>query len=251
LPLAPHEAALRDAGVSDPASPASPATPGEPPPTEPDLGPPPPDGLVEPKEPTTPLDPGPVGEPSAPPRDEPAQPVEPPAATTPFDPGPAPARSSVAADIHLLALERRLVEERAERERLGEELADANVRLEALTAHQTSAVERANEVVRLEGDLAAALVRAEAAERRAAGLERQLKDAKRHGVEADALKSRLEHVQQDLVEARKPLDVEPLPSRVARRRRNLANEDSTTRLIAAGVVVILLVLFVLLLATIV
>ena len=153
---------------------------------------------------------------------------------TPHDPGPAPARSGVAADIHLLALERRLVEERAERERIGEDLADANVRLEALSTHQASAVERANEVVRLEGELAAALVRAEAAERRAASLEQKLKSAQRQGAEAEQLKSRLEDVKEDLAEARAPLDVDPLPSRVARRRRSLAQEDTNTRMIAAG-----------------
>ena len=215
---------------------------------------PPPEDLVEPKVPTTPLDPGPAGAvPGVEPAEagEPAEPVAPPASTTPFDPGPAPARSAVAADIHLLALERRLVEERAERERIGEELVDARVRLDALSSHQASAVERANEVVRLEGELAAALVRAEAAERRAANLERQLKTAERRGAQAAELQDKLADVREDLAEARAPLDVDPLPSRVARRRPGMTQEDSTTRLIAAGVVVILLVLFVLLLATIV
>ena len=157
----------------------------------------------------------------------------------------------MAADIHLLALERRLVEERAERERIGEELVDAQVRLDALSSHQASAVERANEVVRLEGELAAALVRAEAAERRATNLDRQLKTAERRGAQAAELQDKLADVREDLAEARAPLDVDPLPSRVARRRPGMTQEDSTTRLIAAGVVVILLVLFVLLLATIV
>jgi hypothetical protein len=214
------------------------------------LGAPPAPDLVEPKVPTTPLDPGPLEADSVTPAAQ-GEPVAPPPPLTPFDPGPAPERSGVAADIHLLALERRLVEERAERERIGEDLADANVRLEALSSHRASAVERANEVVRLEGELAAALVRAEAAERRSAGLEQKLRDAQRQGAEAEQLKSRLADVKEDLAEARAPLDVDPLPSRVARRRRNLAQEDSSTRMIAAAVVVILLVVFVLLLATIV
>ncbi len=84
------------------------------------------------------------------------------------------APSSVAAEIATLALERRLVEERAERERLGEELEAARREIASLSAHHRTAVERSREVVELEGQLAAANARAEAAESRAAHLERDV-----------------------------------------------------------------------------
>ena len=55
--------------------------------------------------------------------------------------------------ITLLALQRRLVEERAERERLADDLAAAREQIAALTSHHDAAVERSREVVRLEGEL--------------------------------------------------------------------------------------------------
>jgi hypothetical protein len=87
---------------------------------------------------------------------------------------PAHAPSTVTAEIAALALERRLVEERAEREVLARDLAEARRRIEALSSHHESAVARAQEIVDLEGQLAVANARADAAQAHVARLEREL-----------------------------------------------------------------------------
>ena len=87
---------------------------------------------------------------------------------------PAHAPSSMTAEIAALALERRLIEERAEREALAHELAEARQRIEALSSHHESAVARAQEIVDLEGRLAVANARADAAQAHVTRLEREL-----------------------------------------------------------------------------
>ena len=77
-----------------------------------------------------------------------------------------PAPPSPAPDAAALAdAERRLVDERAARERAEGALRDAEARAAALSEHQDSAVERTNELVRLEGELAAARDHIERVER--------------------------------------------------------------------------------------
>jgi hypothetical protein len=87
---------------------------------------------------------------------------------------PAHAPSTVAAEIAALALERRLVEEQAEREVLARDLADARQRIDVLSSHHESAVARAQEIVDLEGQLAVANARADAAQAHVTRLEREL-----------------------------------------------------------------------------
>ena len=87
---------------------------------------------------------------------------------------PAHASATVTAEIAALALERRLVEERAEREVLARDLAAARQRIEVLSSHHESAVARAEEIVDLEGQLAVANARADAAQAHVARLEREL-----------------------------------------------------------------------------
>jgi hypothetical protein len=106
----------------------------------------------------------------------------------------------------VLALERRLVEERAERERLGEELADARREIAALSAHQETAVERSREVVELEGQLAAANARADAAA------------------------------------ARTPIEVAPLEPRVERFRGSQDRKMGTEAVAVAAIAVAILIL---------
>jgi hypothetical protein len=106
-------------------------------------------------------------EPAAPPTTPAADaaPAAPPP-STPAEPAAPPATPAAAADAAALAdAERRLAGERAERERLEAALRDAEARVAALSEHQESAVERANELVRLEGELAAARERVERVER--------------------------------------------------------------------------------------
>jgi hypothetical protein len=105
-----------------------------------------------------------------------------------------------------------LAEERAARERLEAELVAAREQIAALSAHHDSAVERSNEVVRLEGELAAAIARAEEAERGQA-----------------------------------PVEVAPLPPRVPRRRA-VQDWGAGARAAAVATVVLLLLLFALILA---
>jgi hypothetical protein len=135
---------------------------------------------------------------------------------------PAHAQSSVAAEIALLALERRLVEERAEREALARELAEARERIEGLSAHHDSAVERAQEIVELEGRLAVANARADAAVAHVTRLERELAEA------------------QVASENARPIEVKPLPPRTARRQRT-EQWDTRTRIAAIVVVAVALI----------
>jgi type II secretory pathway component HofQ len=143
--------------------------------------------------------------------------VSPPAAPKPAD----RVASPPAPDIAVLALERRLVEERAARERLTNELAEARRQLETLASHQASAVERSRDVVRLEGALAAALARAEAAERHAG----------------------------ELTQPQAPIVVEPLARRVPRRQGGSQDWSAGARAGAVVVLVVLFVAFVLILST--
>jgi hypothetical protein len=159
--------------------------------------------------PTTPAPAPPPPAAAAPPTPAPASPPPATIVEPPRPAAPAHAPSSVAAEIATLALERRLVEERAERERLGEELEAARREIASLASHHHSAVERSREVVELEGQLAAANARAEAAESRAAHLER---------------------------------DVIPLPPRIERRRGSQEWGASTQIAALAAVAAVLVVL---------
>jgi len=150
----------------------------------------------------------------------PSVPAELPSAQPPAP--PAHAQSSVAADIALLALERRLVEERAEREALTRELAEARRQIEGLSSHHDSAVERAQEIVELEGQLAVANARANAAVAHVTRLERELAET------------------QVASEHQRPIEVAPLTPRTARRRRT-EEWDTTTRIAAVVVVVVALI----------
>jgi hypothetical protein len=195
----------------------------------------------EPRKPVAPRRPKPAPKPAAavpkpaavvepPAAPEPAAVVEPPAAPEPAaDPrataifAPAPSRPavpahappSVAAEIAALALERRLAEQRAERERLEEELARARREIASLSAHQATAVERAKEVVALEGQLAAANARADAAEARAAELERAA-----------------------------PIEVAPLPPRIERRRESPQRHGAGAQAAAVAAVAVIVALVV-------
>ena len=86
-----------------------------------------------------------------------AAPASPP---RPTPPRPPPPPSAALADA-----ERRLAAERAARERLEVALREAEARAAALGEHHEAAVERANELVRLEGELAAAREHIERVER--------------------------------------------------------------------------------------
>jgi hypothetical protein len=207
----------------------------------------------EPRRPPTPRRTPPAPEPAAvaptsppattePPPAEPASPpsalvalVSPPAAPEPSDPipstvsdaphlaapsVPAHAPSSVTAEIAALALERRLVEERAEREALAHELAEARQRIEALSSHHESAVARAQEIVELEGQLAVANARADAAQAHVTKLERELARVR----VADVA----------------PVEVEPLPPRTPR-RRGAQEWDLRTKVTAVAAVVVALI----------
>ena len=192
--------------------------------------------------------------------------LEPPADDAPRDVPPATADEplpSPAAELKALALERRLVEERATRERVEEELAAAREQLAALTEHQASAVERAQEVVRLEGELAAAkreraeaVARAEAELRRHGAGSRPSSPAERERDEAVAraeaehpdvgrLQDELAAAREDLADAREPLELAPLPSRFDARRRR---PEWGTRAAAVVLVLILLGAFALILS---
>src|SRR5205085_7904036 len=76
----------------------------------------------------------------------------------------APSLSPDAAELTVMALERRLAEERAERDHLAAELDAARRQLAVQADHHESAVTRASELVRLEGELAEAVPRAATAE---------------------------------------------------------------------------------------
>ena len=132
---------------------------------------------------------------------------------------PAHAQPTVAAEIAVLALERRLVEERAEREALARELEEARRQIEGLSSHHDSAIERAEELVELEGQLAVANARADAAVAHVTRLERELAE------------------QQVAAENARPIEVEPLPPRTPRRRRT-EEWDMRTRIAAIVVIVV-------------
>jgi hypothetical protein len=172
-PRRPKAAPKADAPVKKPAKRKPPAAPKKAakakPPTTPATPPEPaePAAVAVPAEPASP--PPAVAVPVEPASPPPAAIVEPPRPAA-----PAHAPSSMAGEIATLALERRLVEERAERERLGEELEAARREIASLSSHHASAVERSREVVELEGQLAVANARAEAAESRAAHLQRDV-----------------------------------------------------------------------------
>jgi hypothetical protein len=163
---------------------------------------------------------------------------EPPAASPPEWRATADPVSSPAAELKALALERRLVEERAARERTEQELAAAREQIAALTEHHASAAERAREVVRLEGEVTAAKQRAERAEAALAKRPNSTKDVQR-------LEAELAAARQDLAEVREPLELSPLPSRFDARRRG---RETGTRVAAVVLVLILLGAFVLLLS---
>jgi hypothetical protein len=148
-----------------------------------------------------------------PPRAEPIAAIDPPAI-------PAHAPSSVTADIAALALERRLVEERAERAALARDLAEARQRIEALSSHHESAVARAQELVELEGQLAVANARADAAQAHVTKLEREL--------------ARLRPAEVA------PIEVAPLPPRTPR-RRGAQEWDARTKVTAVVAVVVALI----------
>jgi len=219
---------------SEPAAPhaseaAPPAVVAKPPPSEaaPPAGEPPPLAAGEP----------PADEPPAPPDPEPV--IE--------EPMPSPA-----AELKALALERRLVEERAARKRVEEELAAAREQLAALSEHQASAVERAQEVVRLEGELAAAtreraeaLARAELADTGRSDVSRLEGELATALARAERAEEELAAARADLAEVREPLELSPLPSRFDARRRR---PEWGTRAAAVVLVLILLGAFALILS---
>jgi hypothetical protein len=125
----------------------------------------------------------------------------------------------------MLALERRLVEERAEREALARELAEARQQIEGLSSHHDSAVERAREIVELEGRLAVANARGDAAVAHVTRLERELAEV------------------QVAAEQARPIEVKPLPPRTPRtpRRRRTEEWDIRTRIAAIVVVAVALI----------
>ncbi len=261
-----------------------PAAPRKPPPAKPSAKTAPfvPTAKPEPSEPAPPAAAAPAAStPAPPPAAEPAasEPASSPAAA-PAEPAPpaaaAPAASeaapppaaadapkpSPAAELKALALERRLVEERASRERVEAELAAAREQLAALAEHQASAVERAQEVVQLEGELAAAkreraeaLARAERAETErpdVGRLEAELAEAVARAERAETdrpdvtrLEAELATAREDLADAREPLDMAPLPSRFDARRRR---PEWGTRAAAVVLVLILLGAFALILS---
>jgi hypothetical protein len=108
-----------------------------------------------------------------------------------------------------LALQRRLVEERAERERLEDELRGAREQISLLSAHQDTALERSREVVRLEGELAMA--------------------------------------RDEIARLRAGEPVEPLPRRIPTRRRS-QQWGTGTRVAGIAVVLVVLGFFALILA---
>jgi hypothetical protein len=160
--------------------------------------------------------------------------IEPPSPAPAVTP-PAHAPSSVAAEIAVLALERRLVEERAERQALERELAQARQEIEALSAHHASAVERAREIVELEGQLAVANARADAAQARVAKLESELGAARAKGASAAELEDALAEAREELAEARTPIEVAPLAPRTPPRRK-AQGWDRRTQLAVVGAV---------------
>jgi predicted nucleic acid-binding Zn-ribbon protein len=130
----------------------------------------------------------------------------------------APLVSPDAAELTVLALERRLAEERAERENLRAELEAARAQLEVQADHQASAVARAAELVRLEGDLADLAPRAATAEaERDAARKRVDQLAKKLQAAEQARDAALRRIEE--LEREQPAElVEPLPRRVARPR---------------------------------
>jgi hypothetical protein len=130
----------------------------------------------------------------------------------------------------VLALERRLVEERAEREALARELAEARRQIEGLSAHHDSAVERAREIVELEGQLAVSNARADAAVAHVTRLERELAEVRVAAENAP------------------PTEVEPLPPRTPRRRRT-EEWDMRTRVAAIVVVAVAVIVVLTILVT--
>jgi hypothetical protein len=144
---------------------------------------------------------------------------------------PAHAASSVTADIAALALERRLIEERAEREALARELAEARQRIEALSSHHDSAVARAQEIVDLEGQLAVANARADAAQAHVTRLERELARVR---------------VAPDV----EPIEVAPLPPRTPRRRSG-QEWDARTKVTAVVAIAVALIVLLIIVITVV
>jgi hypothetical protein len=102
-------------------------------------------------------------------------------------------------ELRALALERRLAEERSERENLQEELGVVRAQLVTQAEHQASAVQRAEELVALEGELAATKARLAEVERernagltRAAGPDERLKEALARAERAEAELARID-----------------------------------------------------------
>lgn len=154
---------------SGPAVPSSePAVPGSGPAT-------PPSGPASP----SPEQPAPVSDAAAPP----AGPSAPSPEVDAPSPGP---EASTEPDPVVAELERRLSEESAARARVSAELELARRQLETQAGHHESAVERANEVVRLEGALQAAESRAEAARAEALTRVGELAAAMQRAEEAEA-----------------------------------------------------------------
>jgi hypothetical protein len=135
-------------------------------------------------------------------------------------------------ELHVLALERRLAEERSERVHVEEELAGVRAQLEAQAGHQASAVERAEEVVRLEGELAGARSRVGALEE-----------------ERDAAIARAERAEAALARLEEP----PVPLEPRRMRPRTAAHrewsDAQRMGVAAGVFVMLVAVLILLVIT--
>ena len=166
---------------------------------------------------------------------------------------------SAAAELATLALQRRLVEERAENERLAADLDAARQEITALSEHHEAAVERARELVKVEGELSAATARAERAEaerkaatRRAERMEGQLDAAVKRAEVAEAAAARrseagddVRRLDEELAITQAPIEVPPLPRRSGESEPR--RYGTGTRIAAVVLVVLLLAALVLIL----
>jgi chromosome segregation ATPase len=135
-------------------------------------------------------------------------------------------------ELQALALERRLAEERDEREHLQAELAALRGQLERQADHQASAVARAEELVGLEGELAALKARLEA-----------LED------ERDAANTRAQRAEAELERIDRPpapLSRRTRPRTAAHREWSPGQRIAVVGTVLAALVVLLIVLLVLL-----
>src|SRR3954470_13315360 len=223
-PLPPRREPRKETALPAEAAPAEPTPPDTPAADVPPAEPTPPD---TPAADVAPADAAP-----------PAEAVPPPVEAAPPEPPPPAAPAATAAALR--DAERRLAEERATRERLEAALQKAEARVAALSEHHESAVERANDLVRLEGELAAAREhierverdrlaaqqRGDAAEHRLAAFRERAETAERELAAAGdvaALRRRAETAERELAAARERADAAQRDAAAARERAEAAS----------------------------